>query len=204
MRHVTYGWGRSRMNEACHVWMRQVKYERGMSHATLCRSTSEQRGKITHAWVMSHMDEACQIWIRHVTPAIVPVHWWAEGPWRRMRVFRLLSAAPVNESCHTWMNESWVMRHVIHVNASWVTFEWVMSDIWMKHESFVKESWVTYSMLRGCVSCSLAQFGTYEGVMSYGVATISRLLKIIGLFCRISSLSQGSFKKETYNFKESM
>jgi len=34
------------------------------------------------------------------------------------------------------------------------------------------------------------------------VATISRLLKIIGLFCRISALLQGSFAKETYNFKE--
>ena len=34
------------------------------------------------------------------------------------------------------------------------------------------------------------------------VATIGRLLKIIGLFCRISSLLTGSFAKETYNFKE--
>ena len=76
-----------------------------------------------------------------------------------------------------------------------------MSDIWMRHESFVTESWVTYSLLRGCVSCSLAQFGTYEWVMSYRVATISRLLKIVGLFCRISSLSQGSFAKETCNLK---
>ena len=39
--------------------------------------------------------------------------------------------------------------------------------------------------------------------MSYGVATTSRLLNIIGLFCRISSLLLGSFAKETYNFKES-
>jgi len=37
---------------------------------------------------------------------------------------------------------------------------------------------------------------------SYGVASISRLLKIVGLFCRISSLLYGSFAKETYNFKE--
>ena len=37
---------------------------------------------------------------------------------------------------------------------------------------------------------------------TYGVATISRLLKIIGLFCRILSLLQGSFAKETCNFKE--
>jgi len=35
----------------------------------------------------------------------------------------------------------------------------------------------------------------------YEVATISRLLNIIGLFCRISSLLQGSFAKETYNLE---
>jgi len=39
-------------------------------------------------------------------------------------------------------------------------------------------------------------------LITYRVATISRLLKITGLFCRISSLLQGSFAKETYNFKE--
>ena len=33
----------------------------------------------------------------------------------------------------------------------------------------------------------------------YGVATISRLDKIIVLFCRIASLLWGSFAKETYN-----
>ena len=32
-------------------------------------------------------------------------------------------------------------------------------------------------------------------------AMISRLPKILGLFCRISSLLQGSFTKETYNLK---
>jgi len=37
---------------------------------------------------------------------------------------------------------------------------------------------------------------------TYGVATISRLLKITGLFCRVSSLLYGSFAKETYTFKE--
>jgi len=36
----------------------------------------------------------------------------------------------------------------------------------------------------------------------YGVAMISRLLEIIGLFCRIFSLLCGSFTKETYNVKE--
>jgi len=36
----------------------------------------------------------------------------------------------------------------------------------------------------------------------HGAATISRLLEIIGLFCRILSLLQDSFAKETYHFKE--
>ena len=36
----------------------------------------------------------------------------------------------------------------------------------------------------------------------YGMATISRLLTIIGHFCRILSLLQGSFAKKTYDFKE--
>jgi len=39
-------------------------------------------------------------------------------------------------------------------------------------------------------------------IEGYGVATMSRLLQFIGLFRRISSLSQGSFAKETYHFKE--
>ena len=34
----------------------------------------------------------------------------------------------------------------------------------------------------------------------YGVAADSRIDNIIGLFCRIMSLLQGSFTKETYNF----
>ena len=38
--------------------------------------------------------------------------------------------------------------------------------------------------------------------MCYGVATTSRLLKFIGPLCRIQSLLQDSFAKETYNFKE--
>ena len=36
-----------------------------------------------------------------------------------------------------------------------------------------------------------------SGSFRYGVATISRLLKIIGLFCRISSLLYGSFAYDT-------
>ena len=39
-------------------------------------------------------------------------------------------------------------------------------------------------------------------ICRYGVATISRLLQITGLFCRMLSLLQGFLAKETCNFKE--
>ena len=38
----------------------------------------------------------------------------------------------------------------------------------------------------------------------YGVATLTKIDKIIGLFCRMLSLLQGSFAKETYNWIERM
>ena len=41
-----------------------------------------------------------------------------------------------------------------------------------------------------------------QNFLSYRVASISRLLKMIGLFCRILSLLWVSFAKETYLFKE--
>ena len=37
-------------------------------------------------------------------------------------------------------------------------------------------------------------------IRMYGVATVSRIDKIIDLFCRIASFLQGSFEKETYDF----
>jgi len=41
-----------------------------------------------------------------------------------------------------------------------------------------------------------------SGVDRYGVATMSRLLKVISLFGEYKSLLLGSFAKETYNFME--
>jgi len=83
-------------------------------------------------------------------------------------------SCPTNyESCHTY---EWIMSHI------WVIPQiWVMLHMWMSHVTDKTES--------RCVVCN-------------GVATISRLLKIVGLFCRISSVLYGSFAKETYHFRE--
>jgi len=51
-------------------------------------------------------------------------------------------------------------------------------------------------------ACQTGQTATYtiNSYIHYGVARVSRIDKIIGIFCRISSLLWGSFAKETYNF----
>ena len=60
----------------------------------------------------------------------------------------------------------------------------------------------THTRIHLWVVCALPPFTHTHCEFDYGVASISRLLKIICLFCRISSLLLGSFAKETYNFKE--
>ena len=47
------------------------------------------------------------------------------------------------------------------------------------------------------LSCHFLSSESEEG---YGVATISRINKMIGLFCRLLALLKGSFAKETCNF----
>ena len=74
---------------------------------------------------------------------------------------------------YSYMNR---VAHESFTCVTWLIYTWDMTHPSVRHDSSICEA--------------------------YGVATISRLLKIIRLFCRIPSLLQGSFAKETYNFKE--
>ena len=57
---------------------------------------------------------------------------------------------------------------------------------------------VEYVFICACmIVCASVYISTQTHL--FGVATMGRLLKIIGLFCRIWSLLWGSFAKETYN-----
>ena len=84
-------------------------------------------------------------------------------------------AQPSAGDCCEGGDRLW-MSHGTHVNHSWNTYEWVMSHIWMSHATHVNES--------------------------YGVATMSRRLKIISLFCKRALLKRRYSAKETYHFKE--
>ena len=72
-----------------------------------------------------------------------------------------------------------------------------------KSHTFQRAPYMTFDTVRG-YSDDPAKMGLFASPKSpiswYGVATVSRIDKIIGRFCRILSLLFGSFAKETYNF----
>jgi len=110
----------------------------------------------------------------HVVPSIGDIYEWV------MSHVWMSHVTHMNESCHTCESCPTYERIMSHI---WVIPHiWVMLHMWMTHVTDKTES--------RCVVCN-------------GVATISRLLKIIGLFCRILSVLYGSFAKETYHFEES-
>ena len=84
--------------------------------------------------------------------------------------------------------------------ACWLKFSKVSSSV------TVRTWWSSKLKLRISLSTrqsrSLLCFKNCQNSSRYGVATVSRIDKIIGLFCRIASVFQGSFAKETYNFMD--
>ena len=225
MIHVT------RMNkshQSCHMYECDMSHIQ-MSHAKHVAGLdfwSGSRLHISHVtraiWFMSHtwmshvtyMNESCHTCGRSWFLVWLPSSSTFHGTLRFTRTH-------MNESRHTyeWVTSHIWMRHVAHMNEShhtyeWDTshtYEWVTSHIWMSHVTRTNESrhtyeWVTSHTWMSHVTHANESRHTHalmsRDMCDYGVATISRLLKNIGLFCRISSLLQVSFAKETYNFKE--
>ena len=159
------------MNESCHTY-EQVMSHIWMSHVThLYESCHTYERVLSHIWMshVTHMNESC-----HTCKWVMSHIWTSHG-------------TLMNESWHTYMNEA---RH---------TYEWVTSHIWMryvkKHELDVHcVTWLVH-MTRSYVwhewdmsECTNQLCIPYVDEACYGVATVSRIDKITGLFCRISSL----------------
>ena len=172
----------SHTNESCHIWMRHVAHEWVMSHIN--ESCHIQRSHVKYEWVMSHINESCHIQTSHVTYEWVMSH--------------------MNESCHTQMSpvtydESWTMRE----RACASTYE----HMYWKYNAHLRVVGATkreklfetkpvcvfalvvrvcdsFDCSRFCNSCKYYRFcDLCSYTFHYGVATISRLLKIKGLFC---------------------
>ena len=109
---------------------------------------------------------------------------------------------------HTYewvMSHIW-MSHVLHVYESCLTDEWVMSRIWMSHVTHMNNSChAGRRRPRKLPRHTYEQFHAAhmkESCLTYGVATISRLLKFVSLFCKWALQKRLYSAKETYNFKE--
>ena len=116
------------------------------------------------------------------------------------------------------------MRHATHSTSTTTLVHWVMSHVWTKscgkyecvmsrtmwHVTIVT-SHVTHTMshVTHVTSHVIIQrvmthkmWHVTDMTRSYGVATISRLLEMIGLFCKRALYKRPYSVKETYNYKE--
>ena len=158
----------------------------------------------THCSTLQYTAAHCNTLHKHCnTPQHTATYWWPHQ-WSWKESYRAIY--------HWWGQQFFLMCDMTHWWMTWLIYMFrhdlytcgMMNLIMHLHVPWRDEftpSHITCqcAMAKECYSMRHVR---WQWIMSYGVATISRLLKIIGLFCRISSLLQGSFAEETYNFKE--
>jgi len=156
----------------------------------------------SHVWHDSFTCVTWLIYMRHLTH----LHVWHDS---FTYVTRLIHMCDMTHShmwhdsftCLTWQIHMCDLTHRRPLKVSWPTlarWSWLktmsrlreMRDLtrsYVWHDSFVCVTWLVGM-------CDLTRWYVWHTLLvcvtrhTYGVATISRLLKVIGLFCRISSL----------------
>ena len=160
-------WEGQDQSAAADVEMHSVDRLQWNAHQCTCTQTafSSRRGKVCYIWTRHH------IWMSHYI-------WMSHHVWRS-------HVPPTNESCPS---TNYSLVHM-HIDSSFLFFSIKSSQpgvLHMKRSSHTDESPNMNESSRVNESCPA--YAWVMGLEYYGVATISRLLKIIGLFCRISSL----------------
>ena len=159
-----------------------------------------------YEWVMS------QIWMCHITHTNKPSHKheWVMSQINRPNalILRLGNNTHMDESRPTygWVMSQMKMRYITHTNESCHTYEWVMSHInranalllRLVNNTHMDESRPAYEWVISPIGmCCITH--TNKPSHWYGVATMSRLLKNIGLFCKRALFKRRYSAKETYN-----
>ena len=109
-----------------------------------------------HLIYMSHTYECeydihmAHIWMWHTYDIHMAHIWMTRHRFKWLDRWCGSHVTHMNESYHTYewvmsqaMSHMW-MSHVTHMNESWRTYEWVMSHIWMSHVTHMNESCHTY------------------------------------------------------------
>ena len=162
------------MHHSCHTWSSHATYERVMAH-TPGPMTSAYRQSAS-ACVNEHQyNRSSHVWMSHV------VHEWV--------------MSRMNESRRTWQALRNVVRDNAYVNLCERERERETMPMWIcacarLYTNHVIYGWViSYMHEPSDIWTRRTRHNTHDrlGEICYGVATISRLLKTIGLFCRTSS-----------------
>ena len=99
---------------------------------------------------------------------------------------------------HTRTYTHALTRTHTHINRTimWIYAASARSELWLPAVAVVILEWLTF------VSTQIMASKDAGRCDLYGVATIRRLLKVIGLFCKRALQKRIYSVKETYNFKE--
>jgi len=169
--HVTCDWGMSRVIESCHVFLSHVTCDWVMSN--VIESCHMWPNHVTRGWVMSPVTGSCHTWLSHVT---------CEWAMARSGCVHTLSHA---KWARSWIRRTQFMCVCIYINVHKYVFVYIQLYAICLYTCTLCTD--TYTLCVHTIFCMFIHVHIHMYVY-YGVATISRLLKIIGLLCRIWSL----------------
>jgi len=139
---------------------------------------------MSHIWMshVTHMNESCHK--ISVTPHIYIVMsymWMSHATHMHRYVTRM------NESCHTYtwvMSHAW-MRHYLQREGS-KECVWVISRMLMSHITHTHSHTYECIMSHTCHVTRIIEYNyhTYNYLMDIGVASVSKISKTIGFFCK--------------------
>jgi len=141
---------------------------------------------LIHAWDMTDLYRGfVHVW--HCSFVYVTRYFYSGG--RRILVDRIIiDVSNRYDMTHSYVwhdlyiYETWIM-HTCDMTHSYRVHSraWRGSFIYISHGSFKHVMWLIHM-------CDMTRWFRVEGGGCYGVATVSRIDKIVGLFCRISPL----------------
>jgi len=170
---VTRGAAGDGMHESCPIWNEP-------------RTTFE--GFTNHIWMKTRgavgggMYESCLMNDPRTTYERVTTHKWISHQWQAL--------CPLSGTHESYPIYKWVMNHIrtshepqmnrspVVGDVSPLRYAWVISNMHMSHESHTNESRTTYT------SDTYQRWWVMPHPRRYGVATVSRIDTIIGLFCK--------------------
>ena len=194
-----------------HIWMRLASRmnESGITYEYI----------ILHTWQRPHILSLRQVW--QITPHIWMSH--ASRMRESCRTYKCVTShahiTHLTVPMHCLSPSVW-HNHATHVNETCITYERVMPHVWMRHVTSMIAPMhcktspsltmrdLTNGWLDKRVTCHQpADIGWIVNAASlmaanYGVATISRLFQIVGLFRKTAILKRPYSRKETSDFKE--